>query len=131
MDDRQDEVRLMRADRAMKVTKIIMWIVGIFNLLMAAGLVLVFYGKNTAVMQILPESFVAFVDKALVYLLLYWLFILPASSGFGLGTAIFFLRDQKRIRIFDKSCVAFIVLFILSLAPSMLVVGSLVLNMFV
>ncbi len=129
MDERQgfNETRMVRADRAMKVTKAIMLAVGVLNLLVAAALVLRFLD----LLKYLPGLGLKVYTGGSVFIcfLLYGIFILPPSSGFGLGTAIFFLRDQKRIGIFDKSCVFFIVLFSLSLVPGLIFAGSMVASM--
>lgn len=135
MDKETNGAGLVRAERAMKVTKLIMWAVGIFNLLAAALLIFtVISSGRSATAAVVRGDFWrglrAFVDGHLIYMLLYWIFVLPASSGFGLGTAIFFLRDQKRIGIFDRSCVAFIVLFALSLVPGAVFAGTMVISMF-
>ncbi len=123
-----NEIKPVRADRAMKATKAVMLAVGAFNLLVAAALALRFLD----LLKYLPELGLKVYDRGRVFIcfLLYSIFILPPSSGFGLGTAIFFLRDQKRIGIFDRSCVFFIILFTLSLVPGLMFAGSMILSMF-
>lgn len=123
-DENFNETKLVRADRAMRVTKAIMWAVAVINIVGAAALGAYVF-RWAGFREVLTQGG----RRYLVELLLYWLFILPPSSGFGLGTAVFFLRDQLRIGRFDKSCVVLIALFSLSLAPGLMFLGSMVLSM--
>lgn len=116
--------KTMRAEKAMDILRVIMWICGVLNLAAAAALgifALDAFGFRAA----LRGSGLPF-----VLALLDWVFVMPPVGGFGLGLSVFFLRDQLRIGRFMKSYVFLIILYSLSLVPGLLVLGSLFVSMF-
>ena len=113
----------MRANVAMRVLKIIMWIVGVINLVLGAISLYMFgFGKGLSIDG--QDS------KLIIYLLLYWIFVLPPSSGFGFGFSVFFIYDGRKIGPVKKEDVALAVIFGLSLLPGLMILGSLIYSMF-